>query len=295
MNNSFILTGILFFFSIISAQPSFVDIENGKTELINTQEMRFCWISFVKVNGKKFLVKQKKPLNKLLGVVRDAITAAVAESFGIAHQVDIIPAGMRFPGKKRVDWPATIHTIAPGKMIKGQNSAYNRLAIKQADIGFQPDMMGWMAKHESLIKIVALDTFLCNHDRHRGNLFYNQATKSFCAIDMDSAFKYNLCALGYNYFKHLIESRSFKLKDKHKQVLIAYKEALEFLIAKHKPKSTVALYDHFVEKAGFVPGSDFYSKKFALQIESNKAMIRQSYIDVKKMVKMLTKFLQMAK
>ena len=296
MNNSTIFVGLLFFFSVISAQPSFVDIEHGSVELISTHEMRFCYISFVRINGKRFLVKQKKPINKLLGVVRDAITAAVAESFGIgiAHQVDVIPAGVPFPGKVRVDWPATIHTVAPGRMIKDQNSDYNRMNIKQADIGFRYDMMHWMAQHESLIKIVALDTFLCNHDRHRGNLFYNRANDSFCAIDMDSAFKHNLCALGYNFFKRMVESRSVMLKSKQKKVLVAYKEALEFLIAKHNPDDTLALYDYFAQKAGFVPGVSFYNTRFALQIESNRAMIRQSYEDVKKLVKMLNRLLRMA-
>ena len=149
-----------------------IDIENAQVELIKTLEMRFCYISFVRINGKEYIVKQKKSdyFKKIVSVVRDAITAHVAEDFGIAHRVAIIPAGKQFPGKPRTDWPATLHTIAPGKMIKAQESSYDGMNIKQADVGFRRDMLPWMMKHPTLIMVVALDTFLCNHDRHRGNL-----------------------------------------------------------------------------------------------------------------------------
>src|SRR5436189_3138179 len=99
---------------LIFTRDSFVNINSKDIKLIETQEMRFCYITFVKIDGIVYLVKQKKPFNKLLAVVRDLITAYIAESFNIAHQVDVIPADKNFPGKVRKNWPATIHTVAPG-------------------------------------------------------------------------------------------------------------------------------------------------------------------------------------
>jgi hypothetical protein len=292
---------VLFCVPMAHARLEVLDNKPDNVELLSTQEMRFCYISFVKIDGKKYIIKQKKSdcFRKIVGAVRDAITAHVVESFGIAHdvdglahQVDVIPAGQAFPGKPRTDWPATIHTIAPGKMVKDQKSSYNRMNIKQAEVGFRRDMLSWMAKHPTLVKIVALDTFLCNHDRHRKNIFYQPTTASFCAIDMDSSFKYNLCALACQNFTAMLNNRMLQLSPKEIQVLIKYRKYLQFLIDNHQPEDTLMMYNYFVNKAGFVEGSDVFTEKIALELDSNRKMIIQSYQDAKKLVKIVEQVIQ---
>jgi hypothetical protein len=294
-------------FLVLFAQSTFarldvLDNAPDSVELLNTLETRFCFISFVKINGTKYIIKQKKTglFRKIVGVVRDAITAHVAESFGktlnlpfdLAHRVDVIPAGVEFPGKLRTDWPATIHTIAPGKMIKEQKYLFPGMNIKQADIGFRYDMLEWMVKHPRLIAYVALDTFLCNHDRHRGNLFYNRKTDSFCAIDMDSSFKFNLCALGCNNFNAMLEDKDFRLNNKEIKVLVQYVKYLRFLIENYKPEDTLRMYDYFAEKAGFVDGSELYTDKVAEEIAGNRQMIMQSYEDVQELVGIIDRVIE---
>lgn len=279
---------------ILVARLEVLDTDPQNVELLYTLEMRFCYISFVKINGKKYIVKQKKSdcLRKLLSVVRDAVMADAAEGFIEAHLVDIIPAGTEFPGKPRVDWPATIHTIAPGKMIKAQNSPYDGMNIKQAEVGFRHDMLPWMMKHPTLIKIVAFDTRFCNHDRHRGNLFYNKKTASFCAIDMDSAFKYNLCLLACQNFTAMLNDRSLRLSSKEVNVLIEYKKHLDFLIKKHQPEDILKIYNYFAEKAGFVEGADLYRPRFTFELDRNRETIIQSYQDAKKLVKIVDQLIK---
>jgi hypothetical protein len=271
---------------IMSARLKVLDTDPQKVELIKTLEMRFCYISFVKIDGKKYIIKQKKSncLRKLVGVVRDAVMAHYAENFINAHQVDVIPAGKAFVGKPRTDWPATIHTIAPGKMIKEQKSRFEDMNIKQAAIGFRRDMLPWMVKDPRLIKIVAYDTFHCNHDRHRGNLFYEPKTDSFCAIDMDSALKHNLCALACQNFNQMLQDKKLKLTKKEINALIEYNNYLRFLIKNHLPEDTLKTYDEFVVKAGFVAGAPFYLEKFVAEIAGNREMIMQSYQDVQELV-----------
>jgi hypothetical protein len=301
---------ILIIFLLVSSQCvvarlDILDHEINSVELIKTLETRFCYISFVKVNGTKYIIKQKKSdfLRKIVGVVRDAITAHIAESFGqalqlnhdLAHRVDVISAGKKFSGKPRTDWPATIHTIAPGKMIKEQKSRFEGMNIKQADIGFRRDMLEWMVKHPILIVYVALDTFLCNHDRHRGNLFYNPKTDSFCAIDMDSSFKHNLCALACRNFTEMLHDQRLKLTRKEINALVEYNTYLQFLIDHYKPEDTVSMYDYFAEKAGFVEGAVLYTQKVALEIAGNRQMIMQSYQDVQELVKIVGKLIEKCK
>lgn len=286
--NGRMYVGFCFFISLsLMCRPPLADLDSSDVKLLSLTKMRFCYISFVEIDGKPFLVKQKHKPNKMLGAVRDAITAHIAESLDLAHKVDIIPVGKKFPGKKIGEWPATLHTIAPGKMIKQQNSSYRKMNIKQAEIGFRRDMLQWMVKHPTLVKIVALDTFLCNHDRHRGNLFYNTKDDSFCAIDMDSSFKYNLCALACKNFNKMIDTTLFPLKSSELKALFEYKKILTFLIKKHKPEDTIRMYDLFAQQAGFVQGSSLLTEKFAAELESNRAMIRQSYQDVQELVKIL--------
>lgn len=299
---------IFLFISCVSlgADLHEIDIENAQVELRETLEMRFCYISFVYINGQEYIIKQKKSncVRKIGGVVRDTITAYVAENFAkahyntddfkIAHQVRIIPAGKEFPGKLRIDWPATIHTIAPGKMIKAQEGAYRRMNIKQADVGFRRDMLSWMIKHPVLIMIIALDTFVCNHDRHRGNLFYDAKNNSFCAIDMDSAFRHNLCALGCKNFMQMLQDKNLRLSSKEIKALMTYKKYLDFLITRFHPEDILAQYNEFAQQAGFVSGSVLYTQRLALELENNRRVIRESYIDVQRLVIIVDKLIRKA-
>lgn len=290
---------LMVFFVLSSAQSAVarldvLDHEINSIELIKTLEMRFCYISFVQINGKEYIVKQKKSdcIRKIGSVVRDAIMAHYAEDFINAHLVDIIPAGQSFIGKPRTDWPATLHTVAKGKMIKAQDSQFNSMNIKQADIGFRRDMLPWMAKDARLVKMVAYDTFFCNHDRHRGNLFYYKKEDLLTAIDMDSAFKYNLCALACENFTAMLNDRRLQLSGKEVNILIQYKKHLQALINRHNPDETLRMYNYFVEKAGFVEGSELYTERLALELASNRAIIAQSYQDAQELVKIVGKLIE---
>ena len=268
-----------------------IDFDTAEVKLIKTLEMRFCYISFVEIEGKQYIIKQKKSncQRKLMGVVRDAVMAHFAEGFIEAHLVGVIAAGKKVNGKPRTDWPATVHTIAPGKMMKEQDSPYNDMDIKQGERGFRRSMLKWMSKHITILKMVAYDTFFCNHDRHRGNLFYQRRIKgSFCAIDMDSAFKYNLSALACKNIKAMLED-DVKFSKKELEVLLEYKRYLQFLIDNFSPKCTLKMYDYFFNKAGFAEGADFYLPIHVLQVQENKRMIARSYEDAKRLVNLIEK------
>jgi hypothetical protein len=279
------------------ARLDVLDTDPQNVRLIETLEMRFCYISFVEIDGQEYIVKQKKSdcIRKIGSVVRDAIMAHYAEGFINAHMVDIIPAGKSFTGKPRADWPATIHTVAKGKMIKAQDSRFNSMNIKQADIGFRRNMLPWMAKDPRLVKMVAYDTFFSNHDRHRGNLFYYEKEDLLTAIDMDSAFKYNLCALGCQNFTAMLNDRKLRLSNKEINILVQYKKYLEILIDRHNPQETLELYDYFTQKAGFVEGSELYTERLALELASNRDVIVQSYQDVQRLVKIVGKLIDKQK
>jgi len=290
---------VIMFSHVLVARLTVLDHTPVKVEMVSTYEMRFCYISFIKIDGVMYLIKQKKSqfLRKILSVVRDAVTAHIAENFGIAHQVDIIPAGIEFPGKPRKDWPATIHTIAPGKMIKdkGQNRHYKHIKLQQKEEGFTYQMLQWMNMYPQLIMIMALDIFVCNHDRHKGNLFYDPKTDSFCAIDMDSAFRYNLSSIACKNFMAMINDRRFKFSVKDIQTLGKLNNCLKFLIEKYPSVETLKIYDDFAQKAGFIPGSDLYTEKVRTELVSNRKIILQSYKDIQQLVQIIDQLVKKVK
>lgn len=268
---------------------SFVNSATSHPRLIKQRRKQFCYISFVTIDGKVFLVKQKRSVGQLLGVVHDAFAACIAEFLDkeIAHKVAIIPAFKKFPGKIYDDWPATIHTLARGATIKGKRSPYKKMNIKQEPQGFRREMLGWMAKHRQLIKILALDIFLCNHDRHRGNLFYNAKTDTFCAIDMDSLYRYNLAGLAHQNLLRMAEDGLFPLTTKEFLALLELRELLEYLCNKYNVDSLITLFDQLVEQAGLVEGSPLFIQPIQQEIGFSRGMIRQNYHDTKELIAVL--------
>lgn len=274
-----------------------VDINTKNTKLIRSIVMRFCVISFVKVRGDEYIVKQKRFLYKLLGPAKDALTAHIAESLYpditddyIAHRVDIIPAGKEIVGKPYPEWPATIHTIAPGKVMRElKGKCPYDVNLKQGQIGITRSMISDIAGHWQLAIILALDTFVCNQDRHKGNLFYLKSDNSFCAIDMDSSYKYNLAQLSYENFKQMLKKPTFNSKEI--KALNQYNETLHYLLDTFSAKDILDLYDFYLEEAGFVNKSKFYTDKLKKIVNSNKKVIKESYPYVKKIVALLDDFL----
>ncbi|HLJ30815.1 MAG TPA: hypothetical protein VKU36_00105, partial [Candidatus Babeliales bacterium] len=83
-----------FLFSKVS-QDIYTGIED--VTVISTLETKNCFISYVMINGKTYLLKQKKDFKKQLAVIRDALAAYVAAELRIAHRVEIIDPTVKFP------------------------------------------------------------------------------------------------------------------------------------------------------------------------------------------------------
>lgn len=90
--------------------------------------------------------------------------------------------------------------------------------------------------------------------------------------------------------------KNLRLSRREIDTLTTYKEYLEFLIDRHHPEDTIAQYDAFVERAGFVNGSPtLYTQKIVLEIENNKRIIKQSYKDVQKLIPIIEQLIKVSK
>ena len=94
---------------------------------------------------------------------------------------------------------------------------------------------------------------------------------------------------------HLTRIDRFGAYHKEIKALELYKEYLEFLIANHFPEDTIAMYNYFADKAGFVEGNELYTQNIALELDRNRRMIRESYKDAQRLITIVDEVIKKAK
>jgi len=273
---------------------------NKKATLVNTIETKNCFVSYVLVNGKRYLIKQKKAENKQIAVVRDALAAFLAKSLNIAHKVDIISFKKKFPGKICAYWPATLHTIAPGETVRKQpNSIYSTLRLRQLwalaknfdEMGLTRDMIRQMTWHKQLPIIMAMDLMFGNSDRHCGNLCYDPVSDKFCAIDMDDTFNKDLCIVACKKFEIMMQDPhdSFTIQEIH--ALMQLRKTIKYIINEHNAIDVVKKLYYFAHKAGFVSGNAIYTPSISKKLQLYESMIMQSWKSAHKLIAILNKII----
>ena len=248
------------------------------------------------INSSTYLLKQKKDSKKQLAVVRDALSAYIAKDLNIAHQIYIVKSNKKIPGKIKLRWPATLHTIVPGETVRKQcNSKYNELRLRQFwaqapsfnEKGLTRSILTHMTWHNQLPIIVALDLFIGNSDRHCGNLFYDPKTDAFWAIDMDDTFNKDLCLLACKKLKLMMNKGNEPFTDQEIHALKIMRDTLAILVRKHKPSDLIKQLYIFAKKAGFVKGNDMYNDRVRRKFLYYEEMIKNSHINAYKLISLI--------
>src|SRR5438445_3989322 len=206
--------------------------------LINTLHSRNSFITYVLIDERIYIFKQKKDVTKQFSVVRDALAAYIAQDLSIAHSVEIVSLKKDFTGKIHAMTPGAILTIAAGATIRDQpESRYYNLSLKQRNLNGDLLPHRWLTEqiiyqitwHKQLPIIIGLDLFLCNTDRHGGNLFYDPQTDSFCAIDMDNIFRRDLPALACAKLQIMIANKK-QFTQEEIEALASVRDTIQFLL-----------------------------------------------------------------
>jgi len=270
------------------------------------ENQKHSHITFIKdQHNNRYVVKQDKSfsLKAQLQVALEMLSAFIAASIGIsAHQVQIIPVGVSFPGKVVVERPATIHTFMPGSVIRAlKKKIYSGFSINQGGTPTRPargltsSVIKCMSWHQDLPFIVALDTFIANRDRSRKNILYDEVNNRFYAIDM--ALVYDMPSeeifipqLACNNVEFMIKNKvSFK-KRKWKAIRCYYATLLQ-LLEHFPPHTTCALLDTFVQKAGL--NEKYYNDiAFHNVLEKYKVVIEKAYNENERLVGLLSQLLK---
>jgi len=262
-------------------------------------ESKNAFINYVEIDGTRYIVKQKKTSSKQFSVVRDALAAYIAKDLNIAQSVEIIAPKKEFPGKNNIMWPATIHTIAAGKTVREQpESKYYLLRLKQripegvllTNRWLTETIINQMTWHKQLPIIIALDIFICNTDRHSGNLFYDPKTDCFCAIDMDNIFRRNLPILAAEKLHIMIDGGKIFTK-KEIKAFIKMRNTMQFLLDQYSVQNIIDRLHFFVKQAGFTKDSLLYTEKVAHKIARHEKIIIESRASTYELISLLDKII----
>ena len=286
-------TAIICFFSPLFSFVSKRDY--AEAIFISGVESKNCFISYVEIKGQKYIVKQKKRFKHQLAVVREALSAYIAQDLDIAPLIQIIPADTNIAGKINVMWPATLQTVAPGNEVRSLvDSKYYALSLKQIyknhvsldKKGLTEKIISQMTWHWQLPIMVGLDLFIANVDRHCGNIFYDIQTDRFFAIDMDTTFNCDLSMLAYNKLKLMI-SNGKKFSKAEIRSLREMKDTLKLLAHKHKSDDLIAKLYEFARQAKLVRGDTFCSNFVKEKLLHFELMIASTSVSVFTLIALL--------
>lgn len=247
---------------------------------------------------KRFIVKQetRSELYWHMAVAREMLSASVAESVGIlANRVAIIPALCPFPGKKRVNFPATLHEVVPGKNIHELPKSfkdklfiqqYMKDSVPQKKWGLSREVIQSMTIHPDLPVMVGFDTFIACADRHKGNYFFCAERDHFYLIDLESSWNKDLAFYACRYILSLL-SHGSDLSAKELEALKIYRDTIKNLLYHYSPES---LYKKMVEctvRGGLITRT--LKKNVGAELLKYERTIRENYSSCQKLVRLLDK------
>lgn len=231
-------------------------------------------------HNKQFILKYPRSPNHALN---DALGAEVGTSIGVnINHVKIFPP--YDPSLGSVDkFPhhiKTLHTLVPGNEVRKMNNAISFFSIR-AGLTNRAKLESLMT-HKDLYKIVALDIFLNNSDRHNGNLFYDEENDHFYAIDMDALFckKRLLATKAGNFIQGLDKKR---LSPKAKAALKNLHKILDDLITLYPPEKLCELKKRLAAQAHYA-----YT---TLEQENFRKLIEYNFNEIKRLQRRLSRLL----
>lgn len=311
-----------FTFSIVSMQRAIIDVRQYKRSaqfallkpdydrkkikvdaVVDSKPSRY--ISYI-TDGEnnKYVIKQKRQggVRKQFQVVFEKVSGHIAQGVQIpAHRVELLPAGMAFPGKMITDRAAAILTLVPGIPVGDISSGpYMNLDMRQSNrpdwpkskVGLNESVVRSMALHRDLPRMAALDTFLGVKGRGPANYFYDKATDRFYMIDMDKTFNVSggkdlISGIACEHVRSWIKAKKV-FKPTEIQGLQSYQETLQQLADMFPPDRIHELMDEFSLASGF---KKTYVPEIASRVERIKETVTLSHQYILELINLLSEFM----
>lgn len=194
--------------------------------------------------------------------IAEALSAQIGIDTGLnINEVQFIDIAKNIadsvPNDQNTKLFTTLHSIVPGQEVYCQD--INDTVSIRGGLMRNTNFRSLLA-FKTLCPIVALDIFTDNYDRHNGNLFFENVSQQFYAIDMDYAFckitgaplffmpldQRDSMALNVYAFLKEYQGSEKKLSEDERDALQRIKCILEKMIALYSPKK---LYDAWMKLA----------------------------------------------
>lgn len=242
----------------------------------------------------KYILKQTKGGNEktFINVVLERFGTIISKEAGVeCNGVTIISKDKCKKIKPYENRPATLHVFIEGEKMKYVEE-FQKAQLKQDSRyvkikGFTREMIKDMSQHPYFSKIVALDAFIGNRDRHRGNILID-SNKNFYAIDFGAILSVNLFEVAQKNLKS-IDRHGFSPNEI--EALKIYRDTLDKLYSRYSYDSLVSLFDECINETGFTD-IELQEGKTKHLITHYKNFIHKSYKSGKEYLKKLNKFIQ---
>jgi hypothetical protein len=225
----------------------------------------------------------------------EATVSAMGEKAGVP-----VPKVLMIPAKDGEKLGSTLQEVAKGdtainQMRKGVlRPDFNAQLGTNTVLGYVPTGLSRAnidaMAHPDVARIMALDTFTGNRDRHANNLFCDKETDSFTGIDNGLAFETPIVTKGVT--KSLQQNKDgfafmVAIDPKKREGLKIYRDTLVKLIADNPPKKTKGkLLGYMQQETGLNIINSFYTK-------TNKhRTIDSNYKEAKKIVALIDEVLK---
>lgn len=257
--------------------------------------------------GNNYVVKQYR-YQIWSAIMGTSICELVALDMGHAigaslNKACLIPAGVPFVGKD-TQAPASLHTFVSGvqfrEYLELNTGRYTGLDLKQKGkeaepVGLSRELIYHMSRHKDFPKMVALDTYVSNMGRLTHNFFYDEATDTFCGIDMASSFYKDLCGPSIENLTRMLSDSGTSFTQEEGKALTMYYRTFKKLIKLYPSELLCNLIDEYAKRAGYYDAS-FFDKDVQESclnlLEKRKKTIRKSCNRAPELVKVLKQLLK---
>lgn len=252
--------------------------------------------------GKKYILKQRNSTttrSRLMTVI-EALGGHIAEEAHIkTNSIHLIPTQSHCKHLFFRGLPATLHNFMPGVTLREAPYPYHKLSLSQScktskpHCGLSHSLIKNMSKHRDLPKIMALDTFIGNDNRHLDNLLYDKEKDQFTSIDYGDAFRTNMAKVSIGHITKLLKEKT-RLSSSHKQALVIYLKTFNYLINHFTPQRVTAKLKKLLKMAGLqhtMKKDARFKHEAKTLIHEHKNLIYQSYKDSQKLSLLISRLL----
>jgi hypothetical protein len=221
---------------------------------------------------------------------RELASTIIAQSIGVPiNHVELLEKSHNVKGFDFENKFGTIHSFLPFASLMKFSFYRGGPKIHKSlfeDLKLQLIVLD---TYNGAAEIHAMDTFVCNFDRHPGNILYDPAQDQLHAIDMGESFAGQSLS---KTMQNLVKESLYKSYSKRMlKALQKYKNTLKKLLFLWKPNQVHDFFINIVSRTSENWTDEELSNDFCEELNEHLKLMKQSYKDTEKLVELIDEFI----